>query len=207
MYFREKQVCSIKHSLHPHRALPFPQLAAQALHHIVRGSGARLPVCLPKDLEQLAPAYRSLPVLDKIGEKIKFCWGEGQSPAIYIERPAAPGISEAPPIPVPWGHRLPGRFFAPFVRERGAAGPGRRNRDGSGKLIPEQRLYQRPPTEGNYLNLRDMVIENYNAVLGRREAKLAELKEETAGKARRLGKGCGDGENRPGDVHHLLELY
>lgn len=43
-------------------------------------------------------------------------------------------------------------------------------------------LYQRNPTEENYLNLRDMVMENYNAVLDRKEAKLAELKEETAGK-------------------------
>lgn len=43
-------------------------------------------------------------------------------------------------------------------------------------------LYQRNPTQENYLNLRDMVMENYNAVLDRKEAKLAELKEETAGK-------------------------
>ena len=43
-------------------------------------------------------------------------------------------------------------------------------------------LYQRKPTEENYLNLRDMVIANYDAVLVRKEAKLAELKEETAGK-------------------------
>lgn len=43
-------------------------------------------------------------------------------------------------------------------------------------------LYQKTPTEENYLNLRDMVIENYNAVLDRKEAKLAELKEKTAGK-------------------------
>ena len=43
-------------------------------------------------------------------------------------------------------------------------------------------LYQKTPTEENYLNLRDMVIENYNAVLDRKEAKLAELKAETAGK-------------------------
>lgn len=43
-------------------------------------------------------------------------------------------------------------------------------------------LYQRNHTEENYLNLRDMVMENYNAVLDRKEAKLAELKEETAGK-------------------------
>ena len=43
-------------------------------------------------------------------------------------------------------------------------------------------LYQRKPTEENYLNLRDMVIANYDAVLVRKEAKLAELKTETAGK-------------------------
>lgn len=43
-------------------------------------------------------------------------------------------------------------------------------------------MYQKNPTEENYLNLRDIVIENYNAVLDRKEAKLAELKTETAGK-------------------------
>ncbi|MGN0649112.1 MAG: SUMF1/EgtB/PvdO family nonheme iron enzyme [Oscillospiraceae bacterium] len=43
-------------------------------------------------------------------------------------------------------------------------------------------LYQRNPGMENYLNLRDMVIVNYNAVLDRKEAKLASLKEETAGK-------------------------
>lgn len=43
-------------------------------------------------------------------------------------------------------------------------------------------LYQKNPTEENYLNLRDMVIENYNAVLVRKEAKLDELKAETTGK-------------------------
>ena len=43
-------------------------------------------------------------------------------------------------------------------------------------------LYQRKPTEENYLNLRNMVIANYDAVLVRKEAKLAELKAETAGK-------------------------
>ena len=34
-------------------------------------------------------------------------------------------------------------------------------------------LYQQDPTKENYLNLRDMVIENYNAVLDRKEGKLA----------------------------------
>ena len=43
-------------------------------------------------------------------------------------------------------------------------------------------LYQRDPSMENYLNLRDIVIENYDAVLVRKEAKLASLKEETAGK-------------------------
>ncbi|MGN0680045.1 MAG: SUMF1/EgtB/PvdO family nonheme iron enzyme [Oscillospiraceae bacterium] len=43
-------------------------------------------------------------------------------------------------------------------------------------------LYQRNPTEENYLNLRDIVIENYNAVLDRKEEKLSSLKKETAGK-------------------------
>lgn len=43
-------------------------------------------------------------------------------------------------------------------------------------------LYQKNPTEENYLKLRDNVIDNYNAVLERKEAKLAELKTETAGK-------------------------
>lgn len=43
-------------------------------------------------------------------------------------------------------------------------------------------LYQKNPTEEDYLSLRDNVIYNYNAVLERKEAKLAELKTETAGK-------------------------
>ena len=42
--------------------------------------------------------------------------------------------------------------------------------------------YQKDPSEENYLALRDMVIANYNAVLDRKEQKLAELREETAGK-------------------------
>ena len=42
--------------------------------------------------------------------------------------------------------------------------------------------YQQEPNETNYLELREMVIENYNAVLERKEDKLAELKTETAGK-------------------------
>lgn len=47
------------------------------------------------------------------------------------------------------------------------------------KLIAQ---YQKKPTMENYLKLRDMVIQNYNAVLDRKEAKLQELIEETAGK-------------------------
>ncbi|MGM9552601.1 MAG: stalk domain-containing protein [Clostridia bacterium] len=43
-------------------------------------------------------------------------------------------------------------------------------------------LYQKDPTEENYINLRAIVIENYNAVLDRKEEKLAELKDETSGK-------------------------
>ena len=43
-------------------------------------------------------------------------------------------------------------------------------------------LYQRNPSEENYNNLREAVMRNYDAVLVRKEAKLAELKAETAGK-------------------------
>ena len=43
-------------------------------------------------------------------------------------------------------------------------------------------LYQKNPTEENYINLREEVIKNYNAVLERKEQKLAELKSETLGK-------------------------
>lgn len=42
--------------------------------------------------------------------------------------------------------------------------------------------YQKDPTMENYLNLRDTVIADYNAVLERKETKLDKLKEETAGK-------------------------
>ena len=42
--------------------------------------------------------------------------------------------------------------------------------------------YQQEPNEASYLELREMVIGNYNAVLTRKEDKLAELKTETAGK-------------------------
>ncbi len=43
-------------------------------------------------------------------------------------------------------------------------------------------LYQRNPNDENYENLRAAVIRNYDAVLVRKEAKLAELKAETQGK-------------------------
>ena len=43
-------------------------------------------------------------------------------------------------------------------------------------------LYQKEPNEENYLNLREKVIENYNAVLAKKEQKLTELKSETDGK-------------------------
>ena len=43
-------------------------------------------------------------------------------------------------------------------------------------------LYQQNPTEENYMNLRAKVIEDYNAVVERKETKLDELKAETAGK-------------------------
>ena len=42
--------------------------------------------------------------------------------------------------------------------------------------------YQKDPGLENYLSLREEVIRNYDAVLARKEAKLAELREETAGK-------------------------
>ena len=42
--------------------------------------------------------------------------------------------------------------------------------------------YQKNPTQENYDNLRSMVIQNYDAVIDKKEAKLAELKEETQGK-------------------------
>lgn len=43
-------------------------------------------------------------------------------------------------------------------------------------------LYQQNPTEENYRNLRAKVIEDYNAVVERKETKLDELKAETVGK-------------------------
>lgn len=52
----------------------------------------------------------------------------------------------------------------------------------SGKTKELISRYQKDPTMENYLNLRDEVMKNYNAVLDRKETKLEELKEETAGK-------------------------
>ena len=43
-------------------------------------------------------------------------------------------------------------------------------------------LYQREPSDENYQNLREAVIRNYDAILVRKEEKLAEMKAETAGK-------------------------
>ena len=54
------------------------------------------------------------------------------------------------------------------------------------ELTPETKelisKYQRNPTQENYLNLRAIVIANYDDVLARKEEKLASLKAETAGK-------------------------
>ena len=61
-------------------------------------------------------------------------------------------------------------------------------------------LYQRNPNEENYLNLRAIVIDNYDAVLDRKEAKLAELKEETAGKP--------GGEEKVAEMEEIVqEMY
>ncbi|MGN0329127.1 MAG: formylglycine-generating enzyme family protein [Lachnospira sp.] len=69
--------------------------------------------------------------------------------------------------------------------------------DETKKLIS---LYQRNPSEENYNNLRNMVIENYNAVLERKEAKLAELKAETAGKP--------GGEEKVAEMEEIVqEMY
>lgn len=43
-------------------------------------------------------------------------------------------------------------------------------------------LYQKNPTDENYRKLREKVIEDYNAVVKRKETKLSELKAETEGK-------------------------
>ena len=66
-------------------------------------------------------------------------------------------------------------------------------------------LYQRDPTEENYFNLREKVIEDYNAVVERKETKLSELKTETAGQAWRRGHRGRNGGPGTGDLYHLLE--
>lgn len=69
--------------------------------------------------------------------------------------------------------------------------------DETKKLIS---LYQKDPTEENYLNLRDIVIENYNAVLDKKEAKLTELKAETDGKP--------GGEEKVAEMEEIVqEMY
>ncbi len=45
-------------------------------------------------------------------------------------------------------------------------------------------LYQKNPNDENYLKLREKVIEDYNAVVERKETKLNDLKQETEGKPR-----------------------
>ncbi len=61
-------------------------------------------------------------------------------------------------------------------------------------------LYKRNPSEENYINLRAEVIKNYDAVLVRKEAKLAELKEETAGKP--------GGEDKVAEMEEIVqEMY
>lgn len=60
--------------------------------------------------------------------------------------------------------------------------------------------YQSNPIEENYLNLRNMVIENYNAVLDRKEDKLAALKAETEGKP--------GGEEKVAEMEEIVqEMY
>ena len=49
-------------------------------------------------------------------------------------------------------------------------------------------IYQKNPTDENYMNLREKVIEDYNAVVERKETKLSELKAETEGKESRAAR-------------------
>lgn len=61
-------------------------------------------------------------------------------------------------------------------------------------------LYQREPSDENYENLRAAVIRNYDAVLVRKEAKLAELKAETQGKP--------GGDAKVAEMHEIVdEMY
>lgn len=60
--------------------------------------------------------------------------------------------------------------------------------------------YQKNPTLENYVALREMVIVNYNAVLDKKEAKLAELKQETEGKP--------GGEDKVAEMNEIVqEMY
>lgn len=60
--------------------------------------------------------------------------------------------------------------------------------------------YQKNPSEENYQNLRNVVIKNYEAVLAKKEAKLAELKEETNGKP--------GGEEKVAEMEEIVqEMY
>lgn len=60
--------------------------------------------------------------------------------------------------------------------------------------------YQKNPSEENYQNLRNVVIKNYEAVLAKKEAKLAELKEETDGKP--------GGEEKVAEMEEIVqEMY
>ncbi len=60
--------------------------------------------------------------------------------------------------------------------------------------------YQKNPTLENYVTLREMVIVNYNAVLDKKEAKLAELKQETEGKP--------GGEDKVAEMNEIVqEMY
>ena len=67
-------------------------------------------------------------------------------------------------------------------------------------------LYQRDPSTENYLNLRDMVIVNYNAVLARKEEKLAELKTETGRLSKIQKYTIGEMQKRGADVHVVKGL-
>lgn len=61
-------------------------------------------------------------------------------------------------------------------------------------------LYQKDPSEENYNNLRNKVIENYDAVIAKKEAKLAELKAETEGKP--------GGEDKIAEMQEIVqEMY
>ena len=61
-------------------------------------------------------------------------------------------------------------------------------------------VYQKNPSEENYQNLRNVVIKNYEVVLAKKEAKLAELKEETDGKP--------GGEEKVSEMEEIVqEMY